>query len=89
MLMPELPDRDEMATLIRKLNDERRRGKDEIEKRSIYHGSPHTAEQLHFDLITGKGRWKALGQLEWERKEAAAKAKAEGEELSMTPEPEF
>jgi hypothetical protein len=62
---------------------------EEIEKRSIYPGSPQTAETLQADLISGKGRWKILGQLEREKAEARKQAKREGEELVMAPEPEF
>jgi len=68
---------------------EERIKQEEIEKRSIYSGSPQTAATLQADLISGKGRWRALGVLEWEQAEAERKRIAEGEELVIIEEPEF
>jgi hypothetical protein len=79
----------ELAEIFRQAREARRKEREDNEKRNIYSGSPQTAQQLQADIISGKGRWRPLGMLEWEKEQAEKKRIAEGEELVIVEEPIF
>ncbi len=63
---------------------------DEAEKRTIYNGFPdHHEKNVLRAIMTGKPLLRPLGMLERERDAAAAKARAEADELVLCPEAEF